>query len=442
MYFVSSNAGRTLYQFAILSMLFWGTNSTSIASDTAVSTSNVFNLKTLTEFALRENQNLKLVRYGIETGRARLVQAGLLPNPRLDVATRSDFAFSNAGEYNVSLTVSQQFPVAGRILRQKEVAQADIALAEAEVIEAERQLAGEIASTTYQLKVNELQIQSRDAFIKLEQSSANIAKQRLKSAEISELDVSTLQLDVDRLSQEKLTLSNRQQSLRQTLNGLLSRPINATLIVDVSVPENAIVPALETVQAKALNRRPDLRVANLHLDRAHAAKALAQAQRWEDWSLGLGLEQSKQVIEGAPPQGISHSIGVNVSIPLPLFSKNQGQIAEANVAVQEADLTVETVRRRILNEITANHTEASNLQQQLARYRDSLLPTSKRNLELAQRGYQQGQLTLLEIIQAQRQQAELNANYLTTLDQFLQSMVRLTLASGEDNFNYDAVSSN
>lgn len=385
-------------------------------------------LITLTQ---RDNKDLLAARYAIEIGRARLVQAGALPNPRLDLAVRSDFLFKNEGEYGRSIGISQQFPIAGRLLRQKDVARVDIALAQAEVAEAERRLAGEVAADAYRLLMVDRQIQVRDELIAAEQKLAKSTRERFKAAEVSELDVNAVQLDLQRLAQERALLQSQRWSLQAALNTRLGRPATTSLMINEPLPEVDTLPVLEQLQARALSTRPDLHSALLSGDRARAEMALARAQRWEDWSVGVALSEDKLVINGAPPQGTGRAIGLSLSIPLPLFNKNQGLIAEAEASSNQAVARSEALRLGIINEVASTYAEASKLQQQLLQYQQAIFPVGQRDVQLAQKGYGQGLVTILEVMQAQRQQADLKLAYLSTLDQFLQSLVRLHTAAGD-----------
>lgn len=386
-------------------------------------------LRQLIEIAQRDNKDLQAARYAIEAGRARLVQAGLLPNPRVDLSGRSDFAFKDEGETASSIGISQQFPIAGRILRQKNLARVDVALAIAEVAEAERKLAGEVATAAYSVLVADRRIQARDELIGVVARLAQATRDRLKAAEVSELDVNTVQLDLQRLSQERAVLENGHRAMQVALNTLLGRPASAALIVAEPLPEADGLPPQERWLAQALERRPDLRGALLSADRAQAEKQLARAERWEDWSMGLGLEQDKSVIDGAPPQSTDRFLAVSLSIPLPLFNRNQGQIAAAQASADQARTRIEALRLAIAGEIAAAHGEVASLQQVLGHYREDLLPVSERNVELAQKGYGQGLVSIVEAVQAQRQQADVSAAYLDTLDEYLQALVRLRTAS-------------
>jgi outer membrane protein TolC len=77
--------------------------------------------------AQRDNPTLQAARGAIEVSRARLANTGLKPNPRLELGARSDFPFGNEGEYELSVAVSQDIPMAGRLLRAKDVARVNVA---------------------------------------------------------------------------------------------------------------------------------------------------------------------------------------------------------------------------------------------------------------------------------------------------------------------------
>ena len=254
------------------------------------------------DIAVQSNKDLQAVRYTVEQARARLLQAGLPPNPRLNISAGNDRIFNNQGEYVAGIGISQQFSVAGRIGHQKEVARVDVALALAEIKQAELKLAGDVASRFYNLLALNRQIEVRERLIDVDQKLVLGTRNRFKAAEVSELDVNTAQLELQRLTQERaLLLSQRITQLAQ-LNQLLGRSAIQDLELDDTLPDSKSLPGLADQQRQALSSRPDLRFALLNADRAQANQALARAQHWEDWTVGVGLEQGLLVINGAPPQ--------------------------------------------------------------------------------------------------------------------------------------------
>ena len=103
-----------------------------------------------------------------------------------------------------------------------------------------------------------------------------------------------------------------------------------------------------------------------------------------------------------------------------------GQDVEAELNSPEVNSAVSFVAR-----VPAVREKLVGIQQQLGQYRQSLFPVSARSVQLAQNGYADGLASILEVLQAQRQQADLNAAYLNTLDQFLQALARLHTAVGD-----------
>ena len=383
------------------------------------------------DIAVQDNKDLQAARYTVEQARARLLQAGLPPNPRLDIAAKNDRIFRNEGEYAASIGVSQQFSVAGRIGHQKEVARVDVALALAEIKQAELKLAGDVASRFYSVLALNRQIEARERLIDVDQKLVLGTRNRFKAAEVSELDVNTAQLDLQRLTQERALLLSQRASQLAQLNQLLGRSATQAMGLEDTLPASDSLPSLADQQRQALSSRPDLRFALLNADRARANQALAHAQRWEDWTVGVGLEQGRQVIDGTPPQGTSRALGLSLSIPLPLRNQNQGNIAEAAAAGAQAYARIEALKLSIGNEVASAYAETERLQQALAEYQRTMLAVSARNVRLAQQGYNQGLIPVNDVVLVQRQQGELNIAYLNTLDQYLQALARLHIATGD-----------
>lgn len=400
-----------------------------VAAPTSKST--VLDLRQLIQIAQRDNKDLQAARYAIEVARARLLQAGLRSNPRLELSAQSDFLFNNEGEYAGVVGVSQEFPVAGRLSRQKDLARVDIALAEAEVANAERHLADELAGKVYRLVIIELQVAALETMIGTDEALAKTTRARFRVAEVSEMDVNTVQLELQRLRMERALLQSERQTLTVSINALLGRPAMTPLTVTESLPRLDVLPGLQQVQSSALQARPDFIGALLSVDRAAAERALAHSVHWQDWTVGLQLAQDKQVIPGLPSQGTDRAIGLSLSIPLPLFNKSQGLLAEAEANRGQATTHVEALRLTILAEVASAHAEAARLQAVLAQYKQSALPIGERNVRLARQGYSMGLIPVFDVVQAQRQLAEANKTYLNTLDQYLQTLVRLHTAAGD-----------
>jgi len=116
---------------------------------------------------------------------------------------------------------------------------------------------------------------------------------------------------------------------------------------------------------------------------------------------------------------------------LPLADNKQGRIQETLASGQQAVAQIAALRRSISNEVTNDLAEVKRLQDASLDYQRTLIPMSERNLSLVQRSYSQGQLTITEVVQAARQQSDLNVAYLNTLNLYLQAVAKLRTVTGE-----------
>ena len=378
--------------------------------------------------AQRDNPTLEAARSAITVSRARLANTGLKSNPRLEVGARSDFPFGNEGEYELSVAVSQDFPMAGRLLRAKDVARVDVAIAQAEVDEAARKLAGDVAAAAWRLGVLDHRIADAKRPLAVDESLLAVLRKRFRAAEVSEMEINTVRIELQKHAQALRTLEAERQAIAAGLNALLGRPVDSPLRIAGEL-ELLPLPPLATLQAQARALRPDWHKALLGIDRAAADAALARSERWEDWSVALGISQDRQVIQGAPPQDPGRMIGASLSIPLPLRNNGSARIALASAESAQAQALADAQGRAIDAEVAVATVRVEGLRASLAQAQVAYAP-AERNLELARLGYSMALLSVFDIVKAQRELAEAHARYFELLDEALQAQVQLQTATG------------
>ena len=127
----------------------------------------------------------------------------------------------------------------------------------------------------------------------------------------------------------------------------------------------------------------------------------------------------------------SNALALSLSVPLPLLDQKQGRIAETIASASQANAQIAALRLSIGNEVASAAAEIKRLQQVMVEYQRTMLPTSERNVGFAQQGYGRGQVAIAEVVQAARQQGELNIAYLNTLNLYLQALAKLRTATAE-----------
>ena len=362
--------------------------------------------------ALRANAELRAVYEAIEVARARLVQAGLWPNPELKLSGAGDFAFRNEGEHSVGAEVAQRFPIAGRLGRARDVARVDVAAALAEARDFERTLIGDVQRVAFRILALDRAIATWHGVIGPARELMHASRRRFEAAEASEVDVNLLAVQLAGFEQERhlLELERGVDAIR--LNQLLQREVDAPVILAGSL-EDAVLDAtaLGQIGAGATERRPDLAAARLLGDRARAEAGLARAEAWEDWSFGVGVDAEKQVFANQPsidPIGTKRDefLRFGLSVPLPLWNRNQGRVAEALAEERRGAARLAALERGIAAEIAAARSRVVEVSSIERHYREAALPLSRRNVALLDRGYRQGLAPISALVQAEQQLAD------------------------------------
>jgi len=386
--------------------------------------------------ALANNPDLRAARYAIDMARGRLRQAGLWPNPDLELESSDDFLFSREGERGFSSGFAQRFPIARRLGKAKDVARVDIALAEAELQDAERNLIGEVGRLVYRLLALQQKIKTQDQVIGTAEHIAAAAQKRFAVAETSEADVNLLRLEAERLRQERVRLDVERRRAESTLAELLGRPPDSIVQVKADLDAAIPLPPRDQVLARALARRPDVLQRRLEVERGAAEEKLAKAEKWEDWSVGLSYQRERQVFEppgSDAPLGTGRVqsdqfAGLRVTVPLPLWNRNQGRIAEARASQSRAKALLTAEELKTKREVETAWFEVKQLEEVVRSYRERIIGLTDRNLDLLHRGYADGLVGISEVLQAQQQYAILRQAYYDALGDLWRARIDLETA--------------
>ncbi|MCA0403850.1 MAG: TolC family protein [Proteobacteria bacterium] len=384
-------------------------------------------LREIEQKAFQHNKDLKAARYNLAIAKARLIQSGLLPNPIVYLSSNDDKAFTNEGEYSRGVILSQALPVSGRIAKQKNLALIDIFKARAELRERKRQLSANIANDYYSTLITERRIQQQNYLLSLNKQLVKVTTARFKVAEVSELDNNIAILEFQRLKQEKQLLISQKISQLARLNQYMNIEANKPLELINNLPLIDHWPELNLLQLKALKCRPDRRNFILNIERAKRDNVLAKAGRFADWTLGVGVQQDKIFVSKALPQNPDRTLALNLSIPLPILNGNQGRILETSHVATQGYLSLQSLNLAIQTEVASNYFQLKLLSTALLDANQSKKLMLK-NIHLAREAYKNGQLSLLNLIQIQRQQNDLQVTYLNNLEKYLQVYVGLCTA--------------
>ena len=306
------------------------------------------------KYALSHSPAIRAAYSMIGQARGRLLQAGLWPNPEIDLSYRADVFFGGDGQNKAMASLMQRLPWSGRLARAQKVSRVQVAIALAEVRDAERKLILEVQRTFIQARAA---AEKAAALKKLSASmdsliALNVAGQQ--SGQASAVAVNLAKVEKEGLRQQRLSLEADEGAAVTTLKGTLGMPGEQPLTLKGSMAE--IIVRLKKPAAGTALYRPDLVRAALEADAATAEIALARSEVWEDITVGVEYEYMK-TLNGMNLMD-ENFLGARVIVPLPVWNRNQGNIAEKTASRERAGSALEAAKLTIESEIATARVRA------------------------------------------------------------------------------------
>lgn len=306
--------------------------------------------------ALSSNAELAAARFEIERGRARLRQAGLRPNPTADFEQTSG-VFNSPGEHATSVGLSLPLELGGRRQRRLDLAQAEAAAAEAEFADRERRLANDVRAACAEVMSARRELGITVELTDVDVLTARAVKARVDEGDAAPLELNLLRVEIERLRSRRALVEGRLQvalfKLRQLAGMSLADPLR--LREDLLAPELPEPPMiLETAIDNALNSRPDLKLARLMEEVARAGYRLAQAHSAPDVTAFTRYSVNRSSFDNTPIGRLTDRdtlFTYGVSISLPVFNRNQGAKAEAEIAISQAQRRREFIEAVVRSEV-------------------------------------------------------------------------------------------
>jgi cobalt-zinc-cadmium efflux system outer membrane protein len=153
------------------------------------------------------------------------------------------------------------------------------------------------------------------------------------------------------------------------------------------------VPAYEDVRA-LLAQNPNVARWAEEMKQRLAALALERARRVPDLSVGIGVQRFEET--GA------HALTFGLSLPLPLFDRNQGGVLEARHRLAQAGHERKSAEVRTAAAIAESYETLTAARSEVIGLKDQVVPGAVKAFDAANEGYRQGKFGYLEVLDAQR----------------------------------------
>jgi cobalt-zinc-cadmium efflux system outer membrane protein len=176
----------------------------------------------------------------------------------------------------------------------------------------------------------------------------------------------------------------------------------------------------EDLQTKALENRPDLRAAQLSINAAQSQYGLAKANGKQDVTASTNYSHVN---------GIS-ALTFSFSVPLAIFDRNQGNIAQTHIAITQAQEQQLQARGQVLDDVRDAYVGVESNGRVVQIYRSGVLDDAKTSRDISEYSYRRGNTALLDFLVAQRNYDAIELSYRQALAAYLTSIEQLRQAVG------------
>jgi len=371
-------------------------------------------LRRALSLALAKSPELASFAWGVREAEAEQLQASVPPNPELETE------FENFGgsrelrgtrSLETTVVLSQLIELGGKRAKRIKLAQADSKLAGWEY---ETKRLGVLTDVTQRF-ISALAMQKKlelaDEDLKLALAGLDAVNKEMAAGKATLVEKSKASVEVAtgkiRAARIRRALTSARHELAAAWGS--TRPKFTRLLGDLG--EITAIPPVEKLTAH-LSRNPQLASWTAELQKRQAALELARAGAIPDVTAGLGYKHTRETEEN------DHALVAGVSIPLPLFDRNQGEIRKARYSLLRAraqrravEVGLHTGFEKAYQALASAHSEALAL-------RDEVMPAARSSYEASGKSFEQGKSGYLDLLDAQRTFVEVREQYLEALEAY------------------------
>ncbi|WP_404486737.1 TolC family protein [Pseudomonas sp. HT11] len=368
--------------------------------------------------AFANNPDLAAAQWDIDIAQGGRQQAGLIPNP----VASWDAEDTRRNTRTTTLKLSQTLELGG-----KRGARIDVATraqdAAALTLEQRRNgLRADVIDSYYSALRAQQRLDLAQRSMALAERGLVVAKGRVTAGKSSPVETTRAQVQV---SQIRLELNRAQIGLSDAYRRLAASTGSATPdFLDVAAQSQSAPPLPAAAQLLArLEQTTELRLADLHIIQSEASVGLEKAQRIPDLDVSIGSQYDASVRERVNLVG--------VSMPIPLFNRNQGNVLAASRRADQARDLRNAVELRLRTETRQALDLWQTADTEVRAFNQHILPAAQSAVDSATRGFEMGKFNFLDVLDAQRTLIAARTQYLVAAAQATDAWVRIERIYGD-----------
>jgi outer membrane protein, heavy metal efflux system len=353
--------------------------------------------------ALQRNPELNFFVAEIAAAKGAVRTAGTVRNPELSTEVGYKNSRENSGGATgdgaiVALSFSQTFEYPGRIALRKAIANHDLGLAELHLQQFRLTLAARVRSLAYAVTSAHERTKAVQKVASRTQSLNDVLKQRPLAGIAPQLEAEIISANLLSFQRQERESTLAERMIAAELNQLCGWSSNTPLTVNASpiVFTTLSVPRLvEAARSSAF----DIRIRQLELAQQGFKVALSKNERFPSVAIGPFYSQENAIER-------EHRVGLGISVPLPLWDRNEGNIASSKARQQQAEASLTLTERDVERRVTQIAAALEAKRAEIEAWKAGAMARLRDASELAARNYGLGAVPLTTYVEIQKQYLE------------------------------------
>ena len=390
-------------------------------AQTSVSEKKTITLEELQQMALQNNPTFRQSAANIQAAEGRKKQSGLYPDPTVGYQGEQIRGGSfHGGEQG--FFVQQDIVLGGKLRLNREIFDQELQQAVTEADEQKVRVVTNVRMSYIQALAAQQTLELRQNLSKLANDAVETSHQLANVGQADAPDVLESEVEAQQAQLAVTMAEQNQHRVWKALAVVVGNPRLPLMKLEGRLEDTLPVNTDELVE-KIVNESPAVRIAELGVKRAEAALARAKREPIPDLQLRAGMQQNGELFSDGRSVGLQGFADVGVRIPI--FNRNQGNIATAKADAERARREVERVKL-VLRERSASVVQNYTFSQAAVdRYKNQMIPRAQKAYEMYTKKYREMAAAYPQVLIAQRTLMQLEVSYTTALETFATSSLSL-----------------
>jgi outer membrane protein, heavy metal efflux system len=392
-------------------------------AQTAVSEQKTMTLEDLQRMALQNNPTFAQSAANIQAAEGRKKQSGLYPDPTVGYQGEQIRGGSfHGGEQG--FFVQQDIVLSGKLGLNRAIFDQELKQAETEAEEQKMRVVTNVRMSYIQALAAQQTLELRQHLSKLAEDAVQTSHQLANVGQADAPDVLESEVEAQQAELAVTMAEQNQQRIWKALAAVVGNPRLPLMRLEGKLEDTVPVNADELVE-NIVNQSPAVRIAELGVKRADATLARARRESIPDLQIRAGMQQNGELLSEPNGKPVGLQGFADVGVRIPIFNRNQGNVATAKGDVERAKREVERVKL-VLRERAASVVQNYAFSQTAVdRYKNQMIPRAQKAYEMYAKKYQEMASAYPQVLIAQRTLMQLEVSYIAALETFATSSISL-----------------